>query len=435
MFSLFKKQKLELLAREQEKAFLTSTIAAIQNSMATIEFDTSGKIMDVNDLFLKVVGYQKQDVVGQHHSMFCFKELTSSPEYKTFWQSLANGIEQRGTFKRKDSNGNTVWLEANYFPVTHEGKVIRIMKIACDITAQMEEKYATESIIKALDSSMAVIEFEPDGTIIDANQNFLSTVGYRLEQIKGKHHKMFCDDAFFSSHPHFWRDLGAGKYQSGKFKRIDASGRTIWLEATYNPIFDASGNVVRVIKFASDITAKEEHNIAIAHSADLALSTAVETTQIAKEGALQLDDAVEVSKNIALQVQETSSKIQSLNAKSKNIEEIVSTIRGIAEQTNLLALNAAIEAARAGEQGRGFAVVADEVRKLASRTSQSTEEIAKVVQETNVLMASATSAMKEVDTISELGKDKISQVTSVIDEIYRGAENISNSVSALNLAS
>ncbi|KUI98091.1 methyl-accepting chemotaxis protein [Vibrio sp. MEBiC08052] len=424
--------KSDLQKTQQQLHTLQGTTTSIEKHVAVVEFDIDGKLININDIFLNTLGYKREEVIGKHHSMLCFDNYSRSQEYTQFWKNLTAGQSQQGTFRRKSKSGQNIWLEATYFPIVIDNKVVRIMKIANDVTDKYELNQSRESILDALNRSLAIIEFEPDGHIISANKNFMQTMGYSQEQLKGKHHRIFCDEAFICNNPNFWQELGRGQFKSGKFLRISSHGEHIWLEATYNPIINADGKVTKVIKFASDITQQEKRNIAIAESTDLAFSTAVETSQIARQGADQLEEAVEVSKKITSQVQETSEKIQSLNDKSKSIEEIVDTIRGIAEQTNLLALNAAIEAARAGEQGRGFAVVADEVRKLASRTAQSTEEIAKVVSETHQLMLSATTAMSEVNHIAGEGMDKISQVATVIDEIYLGAENISRSVSELN---
>jgi methyl-accepting chemotaxis protein len=426
------KIKLELLKEQEKVAELNSIISSINNSVATIEFFPDGKIMTANTLFLQTVGYELDDIEGQHHSIFCSKEYSSSSQYATFWSNLSSGLLQKGSVERRDKNGNVLWLEATYFPIKRDGKVVKVMKIASDITQQYMKSESQNSVMDALDRSLAIIEFDPKGNIVKANDNFLKTVHYQLDQIKGRHHKIFCDDDFHRQHPNFWEDLGRGVFKSGQFLRKDSYGKDVWLEATYNPVIDASGRVIRVIKFASDITEQVKRNLAVAKASEVALSTSVETSQIAKQGAELLNDSVIISSQIAGDVRSTVEKVQLLNTKSQSIAAIVSTIKSIAEQTNLLALNAAIEAARAGDQGRGFAVVADEVRSLASRTSQSTAEIAEVVSANQQLTDGVTSAMEAVASISAKGMDKITEVSAVMDEIYKGAENVSKTVMELS---
>ena len=283
----------------------------------------------------------------------------------------------------------------------------------------------------ALDKSLAVIEFTPDGEIITANSNFLAAVGYSLAQIKGKHHRIFCTDAFYKQNPNFWLELGRGEFKSGQFDRLDSQGRVIWLEATYNPIFDEQGKVAKVVKFASDITERVEQNQAVRQAAEVASSTSEETAAIAEQGMGSLQAAVDTSARIAAQVADATALIGELNAQSKHIEEIVATISAIADQTNLLALNAAIEAARAGDQGRGFAVVADEVRQLAARTSKSTSQIAEVVQRNRELTRKVTETIDSVSVTAEEGSERTRQVSSIMEEIHQGAENVCRTTSGL----
>ncbi len=427
-----KKTKLALQNANEEIAKRDSLFASISDSVAVIEFTPSGKILTANSLFLDVVGYQLAEIADKQHSIFCSTSINQSKQYTQFWKDLANGIPQSGAFERVSKNGQTIWLEATYFPVKHAGKVVKVMKIATDITERRLENEAQANLIDALNRSQAVIEFDPLGNIIDANENFLSVFGYKLSQIKGQHHRMLCHSDFYQENPGFWEELGKGIFKAGQFMRKDSYGQDIWLEATYNPVIDCSGKVTKIIKFASNISAEVHRNLAVKEASEIALSTSVETSQIAKQGAALLNDSVELSTQIADDVRVTAEKVQMLNVQSQNIFNIVSIIRGIAEQTNLLALNAAIEAARAGEQGRGFAVVADEVRTLASRTSQSTADIASVVSANQKLTEDLSVSMETVASISSMGKDKITEVSAVMDEIYRGAENVSATVMRLS---
>lgn len=427
------KLKKELEAQKESSAHSKAVLDAINNSVATIYFTPEGVVTHANKLFLDVVGYTLEQLTGKHHRELCDTDYTQSAEYQTFWEHLRAGEQFSGTIPRVNAAGERLWLEATYFPIKKDGKVVEVMKIASDITREKQRLEDQSAVFSALDKSMAVIEFEPDGTIVHANPNFLGAVGYSLDQIVGQHHRIFCPEHFLQANPNFWAELAAGDFKAGQFERKDAMGNVLWLRATYNPVFNDKGKVVRVVKFAANITEKVIQEQAVREAAEVAYTTSVKTSQSAMQGANLLESTVTTSQAISEQVTETSTSITRLNDQSKSIEAIVSTISEIADQTNLLALNAAIEAARAGEQGRGFAVVADEVRQLASRTSQSTAEIANVVKENQALTAEATRKMESVSEYAMKGQAQISEAASVMDDIRTGAENVAQTVANLNV--
>ncbi|MGN5011555.1 methyl-accepting chemotaxis protein [Aeromonas veronii] len=404
---------------------------AVHGSVATITFTPDGTVLAANDLFLNVVGFSAPEVIGQHHRIFCDKLYAQSSDYQQFWADLKQGRSRTGVFQRFNKRGEAIWLEATYFPVKLRGVVTKVIKIAADITEHHLQLLSQQAVVAALDRSLAVIEFTPGGEVIAANGNFLHTMGYTLAQVQGKHHRIFCDDHFYQENPHFWEELGRGQFKSGLFCRQNSHGSKVWLEATYNPILDDNRRVVKVIKFASDITERINKSDAVREAAMLAHDAARETLNCAERGAGLLSSVVDTSSLIASQLTHSIGLINQLNEQSRSIEAIVSTISSIADQTNLLALNAAIEAARAGDQGRGFAVVADEVRQLAARTSLSTDEIAKVVQNNRELTAKVTSEMSDVASSAELGKQQVGEVNEVMSDIRREASNVSSTVSDL----
>ncbi|HDO1324174.1 methyl-accepting chemotaxis protein [Aeromonas veronii] len=404
---------------------------AVHGSVATITFTPDGTVLAANDLFLNVVGFSAPEVIGQHHRIFCDKLYAQSSDYQQFWADLKQGRSRTGVFQRFNKRGEVIWLEATYFPVKLRGVVTKVIKIAADITEHHLQLLSQQAVVTALDRSLAVIEFTPGGDVIAANGNFLHTMGYTLAQVQGKHHRIFCDDQFYRDQPHFWDELGRGQFKSGLFCRQNSHGSKVWLEATYNPILDDNRRVVKVIKFASDITERINKSDAVREAAMLAHDAARETLNCAERGAGLLSSVVDTSSLIASQLTHSIGLINQLNEQSRSIEAIVSTISSIADQTNLLALNAAIEAARAGDQGRGFAVVADEVRQLAARTSLSTDEIAKVVQNNRELTAKVTSEMSDVASSAELGKQQVGEVNEVMSDIRREANNVSSTVSDL----
>ncbi|EAK3802638.1 energy taxis response protein CetZ [Campylobacter jejuni] len=391
-----KKNNTKIIEQLEKKCNgLGDILRSIGNTMAVIEFTTDGVILEANQNFLTTMKYSLSEIKGKHHSMFCLPEVVNSSAYSDFWKDLRDGKARSGLFRRIAKGGIDVYLEANYLPISdNNGYVYKIIKFANDITQRHYEMLDLKNTIAAANRSMAIIEFKPDGTIITANENFLRTMDFNIDEIKGKHHSMFCDSNYRHSKDYvqFWEDLREGKFQSGKYIRYGRNNKKVYLEASYNPVKNDDGKIYKVIKFATDISELAEKNDNLTQDGDRVIENTVSNVQ-----------------NIADMMSQSSNLVSSLNQQSDEIKSIIQTISDIADQTNLLALNAAIEAARAGEHGRGFAVVADEVRSLAERTGHSVNEITTTINSirnvTSQVVESIKSGLEDVNKSVELAKE------------------------------
>lgn len=438
--------------RKQAKQFadFAGQVESIGKSLAVIEFELDGTIITANDTFLKSMGYRLDEIVGQHHRMFVDDETSHSNAYRDFWRRLNLGEYEAGEFKRFAKDGREVWLQSSYNPILdQDGKPFKIVKYAADITDEKIRNADFSGQIDAIGKSQAVIEFEMDGTIIRANERFLDTMGYRLEEIVGQHHRMFVDETTKNSaeYREFWQQLNRGEYAAGEYQRFSKSGDEVWLQSSYNPILDLNGKPVKVVKYASDVTQQVKTRADMSRVLQTVTTSAVglassseELTHVSQQMGANAEEtsaqanvvasaAEQVSNNVstvatgieeltasigeiasnasrgaqvaesAVEVAEnTNSTITKLGESSTEIGNVIKVITSIAEQTNLLALNATIEAARAGEAGKGFAVVANEVKELAKETAKATEDISQKIE---TIQSDTKAAIEAINEISE----------------------------------
>ena len=420
-----------------------AVLAAIDHSLATIEFSLDGKILKANKNFLSVMGYSLQEIAGRHHGIFVEPAYRDSAAYREFWAALSRGQYQAAEFKRIAKGGREVWIQASYNPVLDgRGRPTKVVKFATDITAQKQKAADFAGQIAAISKSQAVIEFSLDGTILTANDNFLAALGYDLSEIEGRHHRMFVDPAEAASDPYrdFWMALARGEYQAAEYRRLGKGGREVFIQASYNPILDQNGRPFKVVKYATDVTAmvqERQRRAELGRHIDGALAelsaaigqtsarvaagaaASVQTSgnvQAVASGAEQLaasvaqisretSNASRITAEAVEEAERTGAIVGGLVTAAGRIGEVLKLISDIASQTNLLALNATIEAARAGEAGKGFAVVASEVKSLATQTAKATEEISVQISQVQATSRQAAGAIDAIGgTIHKLAE-------------------------------
>jgi methyl-accepting chemotaxis protein len=386
-------------------------IAAVDRAQAVIEFNLDGAIVTANQNFLNAMGYTLPEIQGKHHSMFVEPAMRESDEYKKFWAKLRNGEFQAGEYKRIGKGGKEVWILASYNPVLDEkGEAFAVVKFATDVTQQKLQAADVGGQLAAIGKSQAVIEFNLDGTIITANDNFLQALGYLLSEIQGKHHRMFVEPAERDSaaYAEFWAALNRGQYQAGEYKRIGNGGKEIWIQASYNPILDLNGKPFKVVKYATDVTRQvlvRMGNERVRSMMESVAAGAEELSASVREISSAMVKSKETAAGAVDRVETADQEAQRLTQAAQSMSGIVQIIQDITGQINLLALNATIESARAGEAGRGFAVVASEVKNLANQAKQAAEKITEEIESLNGISSDVVGALaairREMQNVSE----------------------------------
>jgi len=388
-----------------------AVMAALSKSQAIIEFDLSGKILTANENFCRALGYELSEIVGRHHSMFVEPAEVSSQDYKTFWAKLSAGEFDQRQYKRIGKGGREIWIEASYNPVFRRGKPVKVVKIATDITARELKAAEDAGKIDALSRAQAIIEFSPSGEVLAANENFLSALGYSLAEVQGRHHRMFCEPAYTQSadYAQFWKRLAGGDLVADEFMRLGKGGRRVFIQASYNPIFDLNGKVFKVVKFATDVTGRVENVETLAQS----------LTELA-EG----DLSQSIDKPFIPSLERLRTDFNAASEKLKKAMTLVSENAGAISSGSNEIRSAADDLARRTEQQAASieetAAALEEITTAVNDSSRRAEEAGKIVtrardhaEHSGAVVRDAIGAMDQIEKSSR----EISNIIGVIDEI------------------
>ncbi len=493
------------------------TLEALKKAFAFISIKPDGTILDANEIFCKPLGYTVDEVIGRSHNMFFDPAHARSDEYAQFGNDLRRGVHRSGEFKLLGKTGATVWFESSYTPVfDSHGRVAKIVKGGLDITRAKIKAAEDASLMQALYRSQAVIEFSLDGFVLNANDNFLKVFGYTRDEIVGQHHRMFAEPDYAASAEYqaFWKKLASGEVLADEFRRLGKGGREVWLQASYNPVYDVDGKIIKVVKFATDLTERMANvarvGDALSNLADGDLQSRLDVPLMPSLDKLRLDfnsaagtlqEALQVvstcaaaihggsdeigdsvgdlsrrTEQQAASLEETAAALDQLTAtvkksaesatqardavisaqadaeksgqvvqdavaamggieqSAREISQIIGVIDEIAFQTNLLALNAGVEAARAGEAGRGFAVVASEVRALAQRSAEAAKEIKALIAGSTQQVATGVELVGEAGRALSRIAGRVTEMNGVIRAIASSAQEQATGLSQVNAA-
>jgi methyl-accepting chemotaxis protein len=425
------------LRRPYSRKDMEGQIKALHKAQAIIEFSVDGTILDANDNFLQTMGYERNEVVGQHHRMFVDPIEREGDEYKIFWEQLGSGQHFTGQYKRIAKGEREVWIQGSYSPLLdRRGRPYKVVKHAIDVTAQRLQAADMEGRLSAISRAQAVISFDLNGIILDANENFLTTLGYEREEVIGQHHRMFVDKVTRESDEYreSWARLRRGEYIAGLFSRVRKNGSEAWIQASYNPIFDMSGRPFKIVKYATDVTEQTRAVKTLQHSLRQLSETVPAIANQALSASRMARDASSSANSGGTMVSELVGTINEINDRAQSMEEIIGVMDAIAFQTNILAINAAVEAAHAGEQGKGFGVVAQEVRGLAQRSAQSARDIRELIQNAINSLAEGSDRARQAGEAMHAIISSAAQVNDSVSQIANAADSQATGISQVNMA-
>lgn len=386
-----------------------AVLNAFSRSQAIISFKPDGTILEANENFCKAVGYRREEIIGKHHRIFVEPNESGSPEYTAFWKRLNAGEFDQRQYKRITKSGDEIWIEASYNPVIRGGKVVKIVKIATDITATKRDGLESKGKLNALSRAQAVIEFTSDGRILTANKNFLDTLGYTLEEIVGKHHKIFCEQNYVASteYAQFWPRLAAGEFFSDEFKRVSKDGSAVFIQATYNPILDDDGRVMKVVKFATDVTGRvralQEVGAGLERLADCNIRITIDEPFVPEFDHLRHDFN------------------QSLAEFQKTLEQV------LAETVTL-----STKSGEMRESAGGIAHRSEQQAAALEQTSAALEQITVTVRESTGRTAEARKLVLEARDAASKSVDVVNSTISAMDRIEAASKEITNIISVID---